>query len=78
MTSMLSKARSNRELLEANRRFCDVLWTDARLIEPERFNQSPLVRSFISQSRRWLDERLRALVPIDSSVFNLLLARTAD
>ena len=78
MTSMLSKARSNRELLEANRRFYDVLWTDARLIEPERFNMWPLVRSFISQSRRWLDERLRALVPIDSSVFNLVLAGTAD
>ena len=25
-----------------------------------------------------VDERLRALVPIDSSVFNLVLARTAD
>ena len=36
MKSLLSTARGTRALMEANRRFYDVLWTDARLVEPER------------------------------------------
>ena len=40
-----SPIRSDAELHEANRQFYDPLWTDARLVEPERFNTWPLVRS---------------------------------
>ncbi len=71
MNSVLSKTRSDRELLEANRRFYDVLWTDARLIEPERFNTWPLVRSFIPQSRRRLEVApgLRPRLPIEGTHF---------
>ena len=71
MNSMLSKTRSDRELLEANRRFYDVLWSDARLIEPERFNTWPLVRSFVPQSRRRLEVApgLRPRLPIEGTQF---------
>ena len=71
MNLMLSRIRSNRELLEANRRFYDVLWTDARLIEPERFNTWPLVCSFVPQSRRRLEVApgLRPRLPIEGTQF---------
>ena len=71
MNSMLSKPRSNRELLEANRRFYDVLWTDARLIEPQRFNTWPLVCSLVPQSRRRLEVApgLRPRLPIEGTQF---------
>jgi len=71
MNSRLSGIRSSRELLEANRRFYDVLWTDARLIEPERFNTWPLVRSFVPQSRRRLEVApgLRPRLPIEGTQF---------
>ena len=45
-----SNNRTDPELLEANRRFYDPLWTDARLVEPERFNTWPLVCSLVSPS----------------------------
>src|SRR5579859_1705705 len=68
---MLSKARGDLELLDANRRFYDRLWTDARLIEPERFNTWPLVRSFMPQSRRRLEVApgLRPRLPIEGTQF---------
>lgn len=68
---MLSKARSDIELLETNRRFYDRLWTDARLVEPERFNTWPLVRSLIPQSRRRLEVApgLRPRLPIEGTQF---------
>ena len=46
-----SHARSDPQLLEANRRFYDPLWSDARLVEPERFNTWPLVRALAARSR---------------------------
>jgi SAM-dependent methyltransferase len=71
MNSTLSTTRSNRELLETNRRFYDVLWSDAHLIEPERFNTWPLVRSFVPQSRRRLEVApgLRPRLPIQGTQF---------
>ncbi|MGA8049636.1 MAG: class I SAM-dependent methyltransferase [Burkholderiales bacterium] len=68
---MPSKASSDLELLEANRRFYDTLWSDARLVEPERFNTWPLVRSFIPQSRRRLEVApgLRPRLPIEGTQF---------
>lgn len=71
MNSKLSKTRSDRELLDTNRGFYDVLWTDARLIEPERFNTWPLVCSFVPQSRRRLEVApgLRPRLPIEGTQF---------
>ena len=71
MNAPLWMTPGNRELVEANRRFYDVLWTNARLIEPERFNTWPLVRSFISQSRRCLEVApgLRPRLPIEETQF---------
>ena len=64
-------ARSEAELLDANRRFYDALWTDARLIDPVRFNTWPLVRSLLAQSRCRLEVApgLRPRLPIDGTHF---------
>ena len=64
-------ARSDPELLEANRRFYDPLWTDARLVEPERFNTWPLVSSLISPSRPRLEvgPGLRPRLPLAGTHF---------
>ena len=48
MNSVRSHARGDAALLEVNRRFYDPLWTDARLVEPQRFNTWPLVCSLVS------------------------------
>lgn len=66
-----SHARSDAELLEANRRFYDPLWTDARLVEPERFNTWPLVCSLVSPSRPRLEVApgLRPRLPIEGTHF---------
>ena len=67
---MLSKPRSNRELLDLNRRFYDILWADARLIEPQRFNTWPLVRSFVASRRRLeVAPGLRPRLPIEGTQF---------
>ena len=60
---------AGRELREANRRFYDALWTDARLIEPERFNTWPLVRCLVAQSRHRLEVApgLRPRLPIEGT-----------
>jgi SAM-dependent methyltransferase len=42
-------------LLEANRRFYDPLWEQARVVAPERFNTWPLVRSLLGTSRARLE-----------------------
>ena len=66
-----SHDRSDRELLEANRQFYDPLWTDAHLVEPERFNTWPLVRSLASPSRPRLEvgPGLRPRLPIEGTHF---------
>jgi SAM-dependent methyltransferase len=58
-------------LLEVNRRFYDPLWTDARLVEPDRFNTWPLVGSLVSPSRPRLEiaPGLRPRLPIDGTHF---------
>ena len=73
MNSVQSHARGDAALLEVNRRFYDPLWTDARLVEPQRFNTWPLVRSVLPRSRRQLEvapglrPRLPAVNPQDST-----------
>ena len=66
-----SPARSDLERRETNRRFYDVLWTDARLIEPDRFNTWPLVASLRPQHPRRLEiaPGLRPRLPIAGTRF---------
>lgn len=60
---------SDSGLLEANRRFYDALWTDARLIGPEAFNTWPLVCSLVRTSRQRLEVApgLRPRLPIEGT-----------
>src|SRR2546426_10214035 len=64
-------ARADFELRDVNRHFYDALWTDARLIEPERFNTWPLVRSLLAPAQRRLEVApgLRPRLPIEGTQF---------
>lgn len=66
-----SQTRGEIELLEQNRRFYDLLWASARLIEPQRFNTWPLVRSLLPASGRRLEvgPGLRPRLPIEGTQF---------
>ena len=66
-----SPGRPDSELLGANRHFYNALWTDARLIEPERFNTWPLVRSLLAPAQRRLEVApgLRPRLPIEHTQF---------
>ena len=70
MTPLIS-ARTHSELLEVNRRFYDALWTEARLIEPERFNTWPLVQSLLAPIQRRLEVApgLRPRLPVEGTQF---------
>jgi len=61
--------RTDAELLEANRRFYDGLWSGARLVEPHRFNTWPLVSSLIASHPRRLEVApgLRPRLPIEGT-----------
>jgi SAM-dependent methyltransferase len=63
--------RGERELLEVNRRFYNLLWSGARLVEPQRFNTWPLVTSVLPRSRRQLEVApgLRPRLPIEHTQF---------
>ena len=50
MSRTNTRSGSDRERRETNSRFYDALWTDARLIEPERFNTWPLVDSLVAHA----------------------------
>jgi len=71
MIGMALPQQSGSELVEANRRFYDALWSDARLIGPERFNTWPLVRELAARSRRRLEVApgLRPRLPIRGTRF---------
>ena len=62
---------NDQELLDANRRFYDLLWSGARLVEPEQFNTWPLVRSLLSDCGRRLEVApgLRPRLPIEGTQF---------
>ena len=70
MTLMIP-ARTHSELLDVNRDFYNALWTDAHLIEPERFNTWPLVRSLLAPTQRRLEVApgLRPRLPIAGTQF---------
>lgn len=59
------------ELLERNRSYYDMLWSGARLVEPERFNTWPLVQSLLPTAARRLEVApgLRPRLPIEGTKF---------
>jgi SAM-dependent methyltransferase len=67
----MPKTRSAAELREVNQQFYDGLWTDARLVEPERFNTWPLVSALAARSRSRLEVApgLRPRLPIAGTQF---------
>ncbi len=57
-------------LLDANRRFYDALWRDARLIAPQRFNTWPVVAPLAATPRRLeVAPGLRPRLPIPGTHF---------
>jgi SAM-dependent methyltransferase len=71
MNQSHSDTHNDPESLEVNRRFYDPLWTDAHLVEPERFNTWPLVCSLVSPSQPRLEVApgLRPRLPIEGTHF---------
>jgi SAM-dependent methyltransferase len=66
-----STEASESEMLERNRHFYDSLWSDGRLIEPERFNTWPFVSSLLAKQPRRLEiaPGLRPRLPIAATQF---------
>jgi len=71
MTASTARSRTDFELLEANRRFYDEMWTDAGLVEPERFNTWPLVSALAATASLRLEVApgLRPRLPIAGTYF---------
>jgi SAM-dependent methyltransferase len=71
MQSESPQTDSERDLLAKNRRFYDLLWSGARLVEPQRFNTWALVQSLLSASGRRLEVApgLRPRLPILGTQF---------
>ena len=71
MRPTVQRTRSAQDLLDENRRFYDLLWSGARLVEPERFNTWPLVRSLLPQCGRRLEVApgLRPRLPLEDTQF---------
>lgn len=66
-----SPTPAEHDLLERNRRFYELLWSDARLIEPQRFNTWSLVQALVANSGRRLEVApgLRPRLPILGTQF---------
>lgn len=66
-----SQALTERELLDKNRSYYDMLWSDARLVEPQRFNTWPLVQSLVATAAQRLEVApgLRPRLPIEGTKF---------
>lgn len=71
MASPAPRRRSGAELAAVNRDFYDALWSDARLIEPRRFNTWPLVGALAAAARARLEVApgLRPRLPIEGTLF---------
>jgi SAM-dependent methyltransferase len=67
----LAQTRGERELLDKNRRFYDMLWSGASLVAPQRFNTWPLVQSLLPASARRLEVApgLRPRLPLEGTQF---------
>jgi SAM-dependent methyltransferase len=70
-TSIPIPPRGDAELLRTNRKFYEALWTDARLIRPQRFNTWPLVSALLPGGRERLEVApgLRPRLPIEGTHF---------
>jgi SAM-dependent methyltransferase len=66
-----SRALTERELLDLNRSYYDMLWSGARLVEPQRFNTWPLVQSLLPTAVQRLEVApgLRPRLPIEGTQF---------
>src|SRR6185437_11763153 len=66
-----SQALTERDLLERNRCYYDMLWSGARLVEPQRFNTWPLVESLLPTAVQRLEVApgLRPRLPITGTRF---------
>jgi SAM-dependent methyltransferase len=71
MSSQVPQSRSARSLVDDNQRFYDTLWSDCRLVGPERFNTWPLVQSLLAVAHCRLEVApgLRPRLPIDGTHF---------
>lgn len=67
-------------LLEANRKFYNGLWSDAKVVEPHRFNTWPLVNSLVALHPRRLEVApgLRPRLPIADTHFVDISAPALD
>jgi SAM-dependent methyltransferase len=66
-----SQTSGEREMLDKNRRYYDSLWSDANLVEPQRFNTWPLVQSLAAAAGPRLEVApgLRPRLPIEGTQF---------
>jgi SAM-dependent methyltransferase len=66
-----SQELTERELLDRNRSYYDMLWSDARLVEPQRFNTWPLVKWLLPTAARRLEVApgLRPRLPLAGTQF---------
>jgi SAM-dependent methyltransferase len=64
-------AASEHEMLARNRQYYDLLWRDARLVEPQRFNTWPLVQSLVARAPLRLEVApgLRPRLPLAGTQF---------
>lgn len=71
MQPQSSQALSERELLEKNRSYYDLLWSGARLVEAQKFNTWPLVQALLPGAERRLEVApgLRPRLPIEGTQF---------
>lgn len=71
MQTQLSQTLTERELLERNRSYYDMLWSGARLVEPQRFNTWPLVQALLPRAMRRLEVApgLRPRLPLAGTQF---------
>lgn len=67
----VSAPRGEQALQDANRAFYGALWSDARLVGPERFNTWPLVSMLAQNARRRLElaPGLRPRLPLQDTCF---------
>ncbi|HEU4669976.1 MAG TPA: methyltransferase domain-containing protein [Dyella sp.] len=67
----MESTASARALLDSNRRFYEALWSDARLIGPERFNTWPLFGTLAAAAPRRLEVApgLRPRLPLAGTCF---------
>lgn len=71
MSSSPAHARTDAELIKANRGFYESLWADARLIDPDRFNTWPLLSDLAASASNRLEVApgLRPRMPLEGTRF---------